>query len=413
MKSDRWIDTSGIKDRQNWLGHLERLARPVLTAQADGRLSRDIPREMGPGATENRIVYAPLEAVGRLLSGIAPWLEQQSGDDNERRLRKELLELTRRALKVGLDPSSGDHLNFVAGEQCIVDASYLALALLRAPKSLLGTLDSQSRTNLVSSLIKSRMHLPVPNNHLLFAGLIEALLTFIDEPADLLRVDHAVRTHERWYRGDGVYSDGEKVQMDYYQSYVIHPYLMMIGDVYAKHDPSYDATWTAIFSKVVSRAKRAAFQQMTMISPDGSHPAMGRSICYRGGAFHLLADMALREKLPTQTSPAQVRRALTAVINRTLNATTTYDADGWLRLGLAGHQPKLCEYYITTGSLYLCSNALLPLGLPPTAPFWASPVQKLPWELIWDGDNSVAGDKPMEWNPQPYGGNGWTVSEDV
>ena len=84
-------------------------------------------------------------------------------------------------------------------------------------------------------------------------------------------------------------------------------------------------------------------------------------------------------------SPAQVRGALTAVIRRTIEAPGTFDADGWLRIGFCGHQPGVGETYISTGSLYLCSVALLPLGLAPTDPFWSAPPQ--PWTSVraWSG----------------------------
>ena len=72
-----------------------------------------------------------------------------------------------------------------------------------------------------------------------------------------------------------------------------------------------------------------------------------------------------------------MRGALTAVIRRTLEAPGTFDAAGWLRIGFCGHQPAIGETYISTGSLYLCAAAFLPLGLPASDPFWASPAQ--PW----------------------------------
>jgi hypothetical protein len=73
------------------------------------------------------------------------------------------------------------------------------------------------------------------------------------------------------------------------------------------------------------------------------------------------------------------------VIRRTLEAPDTFDANGWLRIGLCGHQPAIGETYISTGSLYLCSVAFLPLGLDPADPFWSSPPQ--PWTSVkaWTG----------------------------
>jgi hypothetical protein len=133
--------------------------------------------------------------------------------------------------------------------------------------------------------------------------------------------------------------------------------------------------------------KRYAEIQERMINTDGSFPVTGRSICYRGGAFHHLADMALREQLPASLKPGQVRSALTAVIKKTTEAPGTFTSDGWLNLGLNGHQPGLAERYITTGSLYLCSFILLPLGLPETNAFWSSAPE--PWTAVkvWNGQD--------------------------
>lgn len=76
---------------------------------------------------------------------------------------------------------------------------------------------------------------------------------------------------------------------------------------------------------------------------------------------------------------------MTSVLQRTLGAPDTFDANGWLRIGLAGAQPSLAEDYISTGSLYLCSTLLLPLGLPADDPFWSAPDMPTTWERAWAG----------------------------
>jgi len=136
---------------------------------------------------------------------------------------------------------------------------------------------------------------------------------------------------------------------------------------------------------VAERARRYAAVQERLIAPDGSFPAIGRSLAYRCGAFHLLADIAWRRMLPDGVTPAQVRGALTAVIRRTMEAPDTFDDHGWLRIGFCGHQPGVGETYISTGSLYLCSVALLPLGLPASDEFWSAAPQ--PWTAAkaWSG----------------------------
>jgi hypothetical protein len=96
--------------------------------------------------------------------------------------------------------------------------------------------------------------------------------------------------------------------------------------------------------------------------------------------------MALRHAVPEGVSPAQVRGALTTVIRRTMEAPGTFDAEGWLRIGFCGHQPGVGETYISTGSLYLCAVAFLPLGLDAADQFWSAPSQ--PWTSVraWSGE---------------------------
>ena len=67
--------TQGSADREYWLGVLARLAEPVLTNLAEGRLRQRMPVEIAPAGRPDRRDYTHLEAVGRLLTGIAPWLE--------------------------------------------------------------------------------------------------------------------------------------------------------------------------------------------------------------------------------------------------------------------------------------------------------------------------------------------------
>src|SRR5262249_4104441 len=135
--------------------------------------------------------------------------------------------------------------------------------------------------------------------------------------------------------------------------------------------------------RIDERAKRYAAVQERLIGPDGTFPPIGRSLAYRCGAFHLLAPSALRRALPDGVAPAPVRGALTAAIGRTLGAPATFDGDGWLRIGFCGHQPGVGESYISTGSLYLCSVALLPLGLPVGDPFWSDPPVPFTQQRAW------------------------------
>jgi hypothetical protein len=242
-------------------------------------------------------------------------------------------------------------------------------------------LTDQCKANLVRGLKATRSLTPNNNNWLLFVAMVEATLRFAGEQWEKERVDHAIDQHEKWYLGDGIYGDGPQFHWDYYNSFVIHPFLLKLFDRITETDNR----WAALRPKIEERAVRYAAIQERLISPEGTFPAIGRSLAYRCGAFHLLADISLRETLPHGVAPQQVRSALTAVIRRSLGAPQTFDAHGWLTLGFCGHQPDVAETYISTGSLYLCSAVFLPLGLAPASPFWTGPGAEWSSRKVWSG----------------------------
>ena len=184
--------------REEWVRIVVKLADPVLTHLAAGTLHAQMPVELAATATAERKDYAHLEAVGRLLAGIAPWLELGEEKSAEGAQRARLAGLAREGLRRATDPSSPDFLNFTRGRQPLVDAAFLAHALVRAPVELLGKLDAGTRRNLAEALRSTRSIQPAISNWLLFSAMVEAGLCLMDEPWDRLRVDYAVRQHQQW-----------------------------------------------------------------------------------------------------------------------------------------------------------------------------------------------------------------------
>lgn len=337
-------------------------------------------------AARDRAAYTHLEALGRLLSGLAPWLELGSDACPEGRWRAHYAELARQSIDAATDPASPDFMNFSNGGQPLVDAAFLAQAMLRAPKELWTKLDRRVQTNVIAAMKSSRVIRPGESNWKLFATTVEILLQHAGEKREDARLFEGLTRYRDWYLGDGTYGDGPEFHWDYYNSFVIQPMLVEALDVVGDKAPE----WKSLREKARARLTRWAAIQERLISPDGSYPIIGRSIAYRCGAFQGLALAALRHMLPEEVKPAQARRALTSVIHRTLDAPGTWDAKGWLRIGVAGHQPSLGEPYISTGSLYLCAAAMLPLGLPPSDPFWSAPAERMTSEKIWSGTDMPA-----------------------
>jgi len=371
-------DGAAADERAYLVKSMCKIADPVLVALSRNELKKTMPVECVAGALEGRKQVTYLEAFGRLLAGMAPWLELGPDETDEGKLRKKYIELAVKGIHNATDPGAADYMNFNKGSQPLVDAAFLAQGLLRAPVQLWGRLDKKTQANVIRELKSSRVITPYNSNWLLFSAMIEAALFKFDGAAEQTRIDHAVKQHMIWYKGDGVYGDGENFHWDYYNSFVIQPMLIEVLQTTSK-----DKT---LYEDVIGRAKRYAAIQERLISPEGTYPAIGRSLAYRFGAFQLLSQIALLNLLPAEIKAQQVRAALYTVIKKQIEAPGTFDEKGWLRIGFYGHQPGIGESYISTGSLYLCMQGFLILGLKPTDDFWQGPDAAWTQQKVWKGE---------------------------
>jgi hypothetical protein len=380
-------------ERKLWLSYLDKIARPVLSNLAQNQLKEKMPVELSQKVDNknNRIQASYLEAFGRTLAGIAPWLDQEGGSAEEIKLRNQYRQLTLKAIANAVNPKAKDYMKWTGG-QPLVDASFFAFGLIRSPW-LWNHLDTAVKLQVVEALKTSRSTIPSYSNWILFSSMVEAFFCKYGYDYDVVRIEFGVREFfQHWYVGDGTFSDGVQYHDDFYNSYVIQPFLATIVSIVNQKKNTY-VSFTERLSAIT---KRYAEIQERSINTDGTFPVTGRSITYRAGAFHHLADMALRKQLPASLPPAQVRSALTAVIKKTLEASSTFTKDGWLSIGLYGYQPDLAESYINTGSVYLCATVFLPLGLPETDQFWSSP--PMPWTSVkvWSGQNTVGADHALD-----------------
>lgn len=377
-------------DREYWIKTLTHIADPLLTNLSKQTLKKNMPVEALVGKNEERKQFTHLEAFGRLFAGMAPWLELGADNTAEGKLRKSYIDITLTCIENAVDPSSKDYMNFgklsSTPSQSLVDAAFLAHGMLRAPKQIYHQLSNKTRQQLLDALRLSRGIIPAYSNWLLFTAMVETMFLNFGEQYDIVRLDYAVKKHNEWYKGDGMYGDGAEFHWDYYNSFVIQP--MMLQTVFTMFEKG--IVKKELYELVLKRAQRYAFIQERLIAPDGTYPVIGRSICYRLGAFQELSQMALLKSLPAGITPMQVRSALTAVMKRIFESPGNFDADGWLLIGLAGHQPSLGENYISTGSLYLTSTGFLSLGLPPDDEFWKGPETNWSSKNIWSGKDTHA-----------------------
>ncbi len=378
--------------RQDWLKYLDKVSRPVLFNLANNDLKIKLPIKLSTGnkGTIHGNDVAYLEAFARTLSGIAPWLNSEAGDLEEIKLRNQYRAWALKGISNAVNPKAKDYMKW-DGPQPLVDASFFALALIRCPW-LWGNSNVETKKNIVLALKATRTTIPHYNNWVLFTGMIEAFFCKYDLPYDAVRIEYGLREYfEHWYIGDGMFADGQYFVLDYYNSYVIQPYLFEILEATKNKEEFFDK----YMSKLEKISARYTEIQERSINPDGTFPVIGRSIVYRGAAFQHLALMALHQKLPKILSPEQVRCGLTSVIKRTLNPANTFTSDGWLNMGLSGFQPSIADTYSNTGSLYLCTSIFLPLGLSPEGAFWKNPDQPWTAKKIWEGTD-VAPDHSLK-----------------
>lgn len=381
---------SGADDRAFWVETLTRIADPVLTNLSNNTLKKNMPYE---SLANDRSDFSHLEAVGRLVCGIAPWLELGPDNTPEGQLRDKYIKLTLKGLKNAVNPESPDYLVFGKPYQPLVDAAFLAQGLLRAKTQLWDNLDQQAKEWMIAEFKRSRNIKPWENNWLLFASMVEAALLEFTGECDMDRLTYGVyKFRDEWYKGDALYGDGPAFHMDYYNSFVIHPMLTDVLLMMKKHN----IEGADFLDTQMPRLTRYAEQLERFISPEGTFPAVGRSIVYRFGAFHALAQAGLMQVLPERVKPAQVRCALTAVIRNMMKSPKNFDADGWLRVGFTGEQIDMSESYINTGSVYLCAVGLLPLGLPATNEFWSAPFAEWTNLRAWSGKSDVKADHALK-----------------
>ena len=387
-------ENAGAKDRKYWTDLAYQIAAPVLQNMSKGELKKVMQVEVSPswdGRNQN-VTY--MEAFGRTMAGIAPWLALPDDNTPEGAQRKQLREWALKSYAHAVDPQSPDYLQWGGHRQALVDAAYLANSFLRAPKQLWEPLDAITKQRYITEFQELRKYTPVYSNWLLFSGMVETFLMSIDVQYDEYRIDMSLRKIEEWYVGDGWYSDGAHFAFDYYNSFVIQP--MYVEILQALHQKKKSPHVNNERLEVgVKRMQRFSEILERFIAPEGTFPVFGRSMTYRLGVFQALALTAWQENLPKDLSEGQVRAAMTCVMKRMFDNNNNFNEKGFLALGFAGHQPDLADYYTNNGSVYMTSLVFLPLGLAANHTFWTSPAQDWTAKKAWSGQ-SFSKDKAIE-----------------
>lgn len=372
-------------DRAIWCKILTNMANPVLLNMQHGTLHQKMEIETGPIWDNRDIELGYLGCFCRLMAGISPWLSLPDSDSPESRERERLLEISKECSCNAVDPSNPDKLKWSGHNQYLVEGAYMAESFLKNYEKLWKQLDNTTQKRYIDVFLKLREIIPYNNNWLLFSAVIETFLNKAEGIGDNYRISNALHKIDRWYVGDGWYSDGPEFSFDYYNSFVIHPMLLeCLSELDSKNfEPQLIEGLS--YDKILKRTQRFAVILERLISPEGTFPLVGRSITYRTAFLQPLAYLAWKESLPGCLPVGQVRSAMNAVINNLFERNQNYNDNGFLCLGFNGHQREITNKYTNNGSLYMASLAFLPLGLPEENSFWTEPEQEWTNKRGWTG----------------------------
>ena len=382
----RMLEQEANEDRAYWAKMAYDMAAPILSNMAKGELQKNMLVEVSPtwDGRNKKVTY--MEAFGRLMAGIAPWLALPDDDTEEGKMRKQLREWALKSYANAVDPDSPDYLLWKGEGQPLVDAAYVAESFLRAYDALWEPLDQTTKDRYIKEFTQLRHIDPPYTNWLLFSALIESFLAKAGADCDEYRVNSAVRKVEEWYAGDGWYADGPNFTFDYYSSYVFHPMYLETLKAMQESGKRNRIDYAKYYDRALKRAQKYSIVLERFISPEGTFPVFGRSIPYRMATMQPLALMALYEKLPEGLTNGQVRAALTKVMHNMYDGKENFNEGGYLTIGFAGRQPNVADWYTNNGSLYMTSLSLLPLGLPATHPFWSDAPQSWTSKKAWEGE---------------------------
>ena len=371
--------TSVWEDRIFWVSTLQKIAYPVISNLSKGSLRKNMPFESKTGEGQ-KFVY--LAAFARVFNGIAPWLELGVETSDEGKVREKYIKLTLKAISNAVNSNNNDYILFVEPKQSLVDVALFAQGLLRAKKQIWLNLPMDVQARIIRELKNTRIIAPYENHWLLYTSMIEAALLEFTGECDKERLTYAIsKFRDEFYAGDAIYSDGEDFDAGYKNSLIIHPMLNDILEVMRK----YGLQEGEFLDVQLMRSSRLSSQLERMISPEGTYPLVGKFLSARFGVFQLLSQAALLKILPRNIAPAQVRSALTKVIQRQFTGNQNFSSDGWLLCGLNGSQIDICEKEENTGSNYSCCAVFLALGLSSENPFWKDPSEDWSSLKAWNG----------------------------
>ncbi|MFH9859612.1 DUF2264 domain-containing protein [Streptomyces sp. NPDC017202] len=254
--------------------------------------------------------------------------------------------------------------------QPLVEAASIALALRLTRPQLWDRLDDGVRQRAADWLGDALTAEPWPCNWELFPVTVGGFLRTVDRTSDAARkaIDRGLERVERWYVGDGWYTDGAGRAFDHYNGWAMHLYPVL--HAWLDDDPR-------LLELYGGRLARHLTDYARLFGGDGAPMRQGRSLTYRFATTAPLWLGALTGHTPL--SPGETRRLASGALRYFLRRGAV-DERGLLTLGWHGPDPDVLQGYSGPASPYWASKGFLGLLLPPEHEVWTAREEPAPVE---------------------------------
>lgn len=254
--------------------------------------------------------------------------------------------------------------------QAMVEASSVALSLRLTRPWLWDRLDDGVRERAGHWLAGALRHQPHDNNWWLFPLTVGGFLAEagIETEAARAAVDRGLAAIERWYLGDGWYTDGRPRAFDHYNGWALH--LLPVLHAHLAGD-------TALTARYGDRLAAHLDAYASLFGGDGAPVHQGRSLSYRFGAAAAVWAGALTGRTPL--TPGTTRRIASGALRYFLDRGALDDR-GLLTLGWHGPHAPLVQPYSGPASPYWSACGFLGLLLPAGHPVWTATEEPAPAE---------------------------------
>jgi len=353
--------------REHWVAVADDLLLSVARYRSPGGSRIDLPGEV----SQQGIPTDGIEAFARTFLLAAFLWTGNEGRDPHGHLERYLQGVRAGTRAVGSsDPESWPVIGHIGRDgQPHVEAASIALSLNLTQSATWDRLSADEQDRVAAWLRAAIDREPSSNNWYLFPFTIASFLEAVgrgDEQTTYV-IERGLELIERWYRGDGWYSDGEAQAFDHYIGWALHFYPLLHVRLSGDED---------LGNRLRPRLREFLRTFSRTFDRNGAPLHQGRSLTYR---MATLASVAMGEvEGCTPLEHGQSRRILSANLRYFLERGAT--EDGLLTLGWHGvHRPTI-QRYSGPGSPYWASKGFAALMLPAAHPLWQSA------ELPLDGD---------------------------